>query len=79
MGICELELRKQDVVGEQWSRAVYEDTVMLAELDPQRLSMLDPSPWPYAPEAAGPAPLSGPASSNYLSPPYALLTTTTTN
>lgn len=52
-GICELELRKQDVTGEQWSRAVLEDTGVLEELDLQHPSLLDP--WPQSLEAAGPA------------------------
>lgn len=47
MGICELEGRKQDVIGEQWSRGVCKDTVVLE----------GPFPGPGAPEAAVPASL----------------------
>ena len=60
MGICELELRKQDVIGEQWSRDVCEDAVMLVELDLQRPARCTPAPGPSAAEA-GPDPLPRPS------------------
>lgn len=70
MGICKLELRKQDVVGEQWSRAVYEDIVMLAELDPKCSSLLDPGPRPLKQQGQPPSQAQSPQIISLLPMPY---------